>query len=61
METLNTISSVLSIISFLISLFVVNKVYKIDKSISVKNNKKGNQEIKGDKNITSGRDSNITK
>lgn len=49
MEILNVIGSVCSILSLLISLFVLNKVIKIEKSIK----------IKGDKNIVGGRDVNV--
>lgn len=60
MEILEIIGSVLTIISFFISLFVANKVYKIDKSIKIKKTKKNTQKVIGNDNITSGRDSNIS-
>lgn len=62
METLNIIAAVATILSFILSLLVYTKVNKIDKSINVKKIKKGkNNTIKGNKNIVSGRDSNILK
>lgn len=62
MDTLNLLASIATILSFLISLFVLNKVNNIDKSIKIKkNNKVHKQDVKGDNNVTSGRDSNIKK
>jgi hypothetical protein len=61
MGTVNFIASIATILSFLISLFVLNKVIKIDKSINVKKSKKNNQKIKGDNNVLSGKNTNVTK
>lgn len=51
METINILGSFASITSLIISIIVLNKVKKIDKSTK--------QDIKGNDNIVSGRDSNI--
>lgn len=49
---LNTIGSIASILSLIVSFFVISKVIKIDKSI----NNSTDTKIKGNKNIVSGRD-----
>lgn len=68
METFNIIAGVASIVSLLISVFAINKVYKIEKNInisvdkSVGNNQfqnKTKQSIKGSGNVQSGRDVNV--
>ncbi|WP_179348027.1 hypothetical protein [Winogradskyella pacifica] len=51
MESFEIIVGTCSILSFLVSLFVANKVIKINNNISVK----------GKDNITSGRDTKIKK
>lgn len=60
MEIFEIIVGSSSILSFLVSLFVANKVIKISNNIKVKN--KGSMaKIKGNGNISSGRDSIIGK
>lgn len=55
MEILNIIAAIATIGSFILSLIVLNKVTNIENKINTK------QTVKGDKNITSGRDSNVTR
>jgi hypothetical protein len=60
MDILNIIAAFATILSFIVSILVYNKVNKIDKSINIKKIKKEkNNTIKGNDNIVSGRDSNI--
>ncbi len=68
METFNIIAGIASIVSLLISIFAISKVYKIEKNInisvdkSVGNNQSQNktkQSMKGNNNIQSGRDTNV--
>lgn len=61
MEILNIIASLATIFSFILALLVYNKVAKIDKSLNVKKIKKEkNNTVKGNDNIVSGRDNNIS-
>lgn len=50
METFNIIAGIASILAFLITIFVANKVIKIDNSVHA------NQVIKGNGNKQAGRD-----
>ncbi|MBF4515183.1 hypothetical protein IRZ71_02465 [Flavobacterium sp. ANB] len=60
MDILNIIAAFATILSFIVSILVYNKVNKIDKSINMKKSKKEkNNTIKGNDNVVSGRDSNI--
>jgi hypothetical protein len=60
MDILNIIAAFATILSFIVSILVYNKVNKIDKSINIKKSKKEkNNTIKGNDNVVSGRDSNI--
>lgn len=52
---LNTVGSIASILSLVVSIFVISKVIKIDKSI----NNSTDAKIKGNKNIVSGRDTKV--
>jgi hypothetical protein len=60
MEILNILASIATILSLIISILVYNKVSKIDNSIKTKE-KKNSPQVKGNRNVTSGRDSNINK
>jgi len=68
MDLFNIIAGGASILSLLISIFAISKVYKIEKNInisvdkSVGNNQSQNkikQSIKGSGNVQSGRDTNV--
>lgn len=68
METFNIIAGVASIVSLIISIFAINKVYKVEKNINISVDKstgknqsqnQTKQSIKGDNNIQSGRDTNV--
>lgn len=67
METFNIIAGVASVVSLIISIFAINKVYKIEKNINISVDKSTGkqsqnqikQSIKGDNNIQSGRDVNV--
>lgn len=56
METFNIIAGACSIVSFLISIFVVTKVYKISNNLNIDQSKNTKQTVFGWKNKTSGRD-----
>ncbi len=60
MEIFEIIVGACSILSFLVSLFVVDKVVKINKKINYKNQSE-NINVRGNDNISSGRDSNVTR
>lgn len=68
MDLFNIIAGGASILSLLISIFAINKVYKIEKNINISIDKSGGknqsqnktkQSIKGNNNIQSGRDANV--
>lgn len=60
MEIFDVIVGACSILSFVISLFVANKVIKISNDISIEKNDRS-PKIKGDGNITSGRDTSVNR
>ncbi|MBI3813781.1 MAG: hypothetical protein HY279_04850 [Nitrospinae bacterium] len=68
MDTFNIIAGAASIVSLIISIFAINKAYKIEKNInisvdkSVEKNQSQNkikQSMKGNNNIQSGRDTHV--
>ena len=56
METFNIIAGACSIVSFLISIFVVTKVYKISNNINIDKTTNTKQTVFGRNNKTAGRD-----
>lgn len=64
-NTLSIVGSICSILSLIVALVIANKVIKIKNTINQNNsenrNTKTKNSVRGNKNIISGNDTNITK